>query len=395
MPKIVALLRRAFLWDYISGNAAKLIPTTLTPDIVRERYDIHIAGDNFACFIIKADCAEPGLFDEEIANTLEQLLTAELLTFGGDAFVYRDGGVFYAVLCADRATAISANSGGNEILSCLSEPLDENVTLTGAVASVDRLGEIGNTLTALRSSVDERIIYGAGKMYRLHPERFSSNSRQFAAELSDWYRPALANAMDSIRPNAVEVVVVDVFTRLRRISLLNPTEFYLAARELTERAKLATAYCEAELALDFDVLSELIDNMNTVPELEQLLTGSLTAISGKYQNMLAAEGARPVRNAKKYIDEHYREKTTIQVVANEVGLNTTYLSDLFKKQTGQTIIEYVTSIRINAAKELLRTTDLTAPLVAEAVGYRDIKHFNDIFQRTAGVTPGKFRRLYK
>ena len=62
-----------------------------------------------------------------------------------------------------------------------------------------------------------------------------------------------------------------------------------------------------------------------------------------------------IRMAKLYISEHYREQITLESVAGFIGLNETYLSTVFKKQVGKSLVDYLTSIRIRHAKELLVT----------------------------------------
>ncbi len=104
---------------------------------------------------------------------------------------------------------------------------------------------------------------------------------------------------------------------------------------------------------------------------------------------------RPITDAKRYIQQHYREALRLEDVSSAVGFNATYFSTLFKKETGQNFVDYLTELRINKAKELLSGDDLSVQDVAEMVGYRDLKYFSKLFKKVTGVSPSDYKKLYR
>ena len=82
-------------------------------------------------------------------------------------------------------------------------------------------------------------------------------------------------------------------------------------------------------------------------------------------------------------------------VSSAVGFNATYFSALFKKETGQNFMDYLTELRINKSKELLYVDSLSIQDVAEMVGYRDMKYFSRLFKKVTGVSPSDYKKLYK
>ena len=104
---------------------------------------------------------------------------------------------------------------------------------------------------------------------------------------------------------------------------------------------------------------------------------------------------RPITEAKRYIQQHYREALRLEDVSSAVGFNATYFSTLFKKETGQNFMDYLTELRISKAKELLCGDKLSVQDVAEMVGYRDLKYFSRLFKKAAGVSPSDYKKLYK
>lgn len=97
--------------------------------------------------------------------------------------------------------------------------------------------------------------------------------------------------------------------------------------------------------------------------------------------------------AKRYITEHCEDaELSLAEVAEHVGLNEKYFTNRFTKETGETFSSYVTALRMQKAKELLKTTTFKIYEISEMVGYRNVEHFNRVFKKLNGVTPAQFRK---
>ena len=102
-----------------------------------------------------------------------------------------------------------------------------------------------------------------------------------------------------------------------------------------------------------------------------------------------------VAQVKKYIEEHYAEKITLQEVADAVGMSRTYLASLFKQETGMTILNYVTDVRLEKAREYLLHTSMKIYEITHAVGYEDNIHFSKLFKEKYGLGPMEYKRRIK
>lgn len=102
--------------------------------------------------------------------------------------------------------------------------------------------------------------------------------------------------------------------------------------------------------------------------------------------------ADPISRAVQYIRTHYRDDISLTQVAAEFSLSPAYFSRLFLKHTGSSFRHYLIWVRIEAAKFLLRESDLPVGHIAEAVGYQDSNHFSVRFKRSTGVSPNQYRR---
>ena len=98
-----------------------------------------------------------------------------------------------------------------------------------------------------------------------------------------------------------------------------------------------------------------------------------------------------VNKAIQYIQTHYKENLSLDSVAKEIDLSSPYLSSLFSRILGTTFINYVQSVRIQKAKELLCSTTMKVYEIAYSIGYDDEKYFSQVFRKTEGITPSQFR----
>lgn len=104
---------------------------------------------------------------------------------------------------------------------------------------------------------------------------------------------------------------------------------------------------------------------------------------------------KTVRDVQKYIKENYADDITITQLSEMVHLNKSYLGNLFARETGQSINEYIIQVRMEKAKELLLNTPLTAKSVAEKVGYEDERYFYKVFKKATGYTAKEFAKKFK
>ncbi|WP_152395971.1 response regulator [Paenibacillus guangzhouensis] len=98
-----------------------------------------------------------------------------------------------------------------------------------------------------------------------------------------------------------------------------------------------------------------------------------------------------IDNAVTFIQERFREEISLEDVAEHVHLNPHYFSKVFKQQTGETFIDYVTRLRIDKAKVLIGEGQFSLKEVCYLVGYKDPNYFSRVFKKVAKVSPTEYR----
>lgn len=99
-----------------------------------------------------------------------------------------------------------------------------------------------------------------------------------------------------------------------------------------------------------------------------------------------------VNKAKQYIDENYMKELTLDDVSRVVNISSYYFSKVFKEETGENFIDYLTKLRIEAAKNLLKTTNKSMKEIALEVGYSDPNYFSRNFKKYTGKTPTDYAK---
>ncbi|MGG1515607.1 helix-turn-helix domain-containing protein [Paenibacillus oryzisoli] len=111
-----------------------------------------------------------------------------------------------------------------------------------------------------------------------------------------------------------------------------------------------------------------------------------------HNNWLASKNDNPVKQAIRFIEESYMGVCGLAEVAAHVHLNPSYFSNLFKKETGESITGYIQNLRVQKAKLLLKSTDMKIFEISEATGFNDSNYFTHLFNKIAGVSPKEYRK---
>ena len=101
---------------------------------------------------------------------------------------------------------------------------------------------------------------------------------------------------------------------------------------------------------------------------------------------------RMIEQAKEYINEHYtNEEISLNDTAAYVNISPSHFSAVFSRETGFSFIRYLTELRMNKAKELLKCSDLRCSDISAAVGYKDPHYFSYLFKKEHNCSPMQYR----
>ena len=153
-------------------------------------------------------------------------------------------------------------------------------------------------------------------------------------------------------------------------------------------------YCQEAIRLG---VTRFLLKPSKLEELEEAL--SVMTSNLKERNILPedseheenAAGSFIVRNALKYMEDHYSEKLTLSKVAEETFVSQWHLSKLLNRQEEKNFSELLNQIRVEHAKELMKEKAYRIADIAELVGFTDVAHFSRVFKKLEGISANEYR----
>lgn len=170
----------------------------------------------------------------------------------------------------------------------------------------------------------------------------------------------------------------------------NESEFSQTTRTLLKWGaevnlkQLEEAYFNTKV-LDREQYEAMIALLSTFAEHLATISNSIALEESETDPLLVA-------NAKKYIQERYQEQLSLDDAAKAVNASTRHFCKVFKQATGITFTDYLSRVRVEKAKAMLRNPNLRVSEIAFAIGFESISQFNRSFKRVVGQTPTDYRR---
>jgi two-component system response regulator YesN len=159
--------------------------------------------------------------------------------------------------------------------------------------------------------------------------------------------------------------------------------YYLTFRVMAKYKKILPPESYID---DIIKATDIFQLESIISELLQFAKRSFTDSGKKY--------SAHITDTISYIQEHLTENLSLEILAQNVHMNDTYLSRTFKKESGYSIIEYITMLRIEKAKELLANKNILTYEISEQIGFSDPSYFSLLFKKYTGMSPKEYRHQF-
>lgn len=167
------------------------------------------------------------------------------------------------------------------------------------------------------------------------------------------------------------------------------TDMYFTAVSMLE----GLGYENGELAKYCGEIRDINKVLSSVESNKEYLKKVLTTAIDLREAVSQKKYHSILEEAKNYIQQHFDDANiSLNSVAASVNLSPNHFSSIFSQEMGKTFVEYLTSVRMEKAKELLRTSSLKSAEIAYAVGYKDAHYFSYLFKKNLNCTPKEYRQ---
>lgn len=155
---------------------------------------------------------------------------------------------------------------------------------------------------------------------------------------------------------------------------------------------LQQAGCDIQQVTNEDK-HERLYRMRSLSELERWLVQELfPAVKAQLQKDVVSKQARTVQQVTQFVQERIQDELSLQMVADHFKLSVSYLSKIFKEESGRTFSEFVLELKMTKAKQWLEHTETPIKEISDRLGYSSVQNFNRTFKTWFNVPPGEFRK---
>ena len=369
-------------------------------DIVAEAYNVLI-------FTMNCDEDFSGQRDEYSSWEAESLELLENFFAGhSSAMLFRSNIFSYGVLLKGQRETIEENTRAcvDEIRKILSRQDGRREWFLAVGQSVERLSQIQKSYHTASRALSQRYLYDENILYYDEMETMEHPGGQAETEDNAYLQKVDVNALNPA-----------ILQKFLSNGLQEEAEnfvkdyFYAIGQEPMESLVFRNYVI---LNVRFSVISFIKGLGCDTNEMESADTEEVLAESGKNMESAIAYAKKMIsqaieirdqnsgnknrsilKTAVDFIDSHYMEEDiSLNTVANVANVSANHFSALFSQNMGQTFIEYLTTLRMNKAKELLRCTGMRSSEIAGEIGYKDAHYFSYLFKKTQGMTPSDYRK---
>ena len=165
-------------------------------------------------------------------------------------------------------------------------------------------------------------------------------------------------------------------------------DIFYCIQEFLKRIKVELSDIP-EQAVNIQMVPKVIGNVEMTKEyLKEEFRIALQARDGVSQDRYGSV----IRDAKNFIREHFNQgDLSLNQIAAHIGVSPSYFSSIFKQETGQNFVEYLTQVRMERACELLKCTSYRTAEIGEQVGYNDAHYFSAAFKKAMGQSPKDYK----
>lgn len=211
-----------------------------------------------------------------------------------------------------------------------------------------------------------------------------------------FYRAVASGDLDTVRQNCRQKRFLDsegvgVLSRNPVTNL--KYHFVITTAMITRLCKQNGMELELAYGLS-DFYIQKLDDIHTIQGIQNLHDKMVMNYTEKMRNICRKDtNSKHINICKEYIYAHIKERITIEDLADELGVSASYLSRLFKRETGNSVSDYIREQKIEMAKNLLRYSDYSMIDIANRLAFSSQSHFIQRFRESVGMTPKKYRDL--
>lgn len=279
----------------------------------------------------------------------------------------------------------------NTILSKINEYLigfERYRATIGVGNEKSELNDIKISINEARYTIEKRLSIGINRVIYFEDLNRVNLSNEYV-DIMNEYNDELKRSMESFDIEKIKYILSEIF---RKISDGQNEDMVY---QIYDRIYgLFKDYSDEKIEEEYRDILSLLNSCCNLSDCKKVILKYVLDCLEYIKSKSEGQVLKPIRTMISYIKDNYREKITIEDMAEIVDLNPIYLGSLFKKEIGLNFSSYLIKVRIDAAKSLLIETNYTIAAIGSEVGYKDTRYFSQLFEKTVGIKPALYRKIH-
>ena len=392
-------LRRHFISSYIFDGRKLLNRHINSVEAINEEYQMNFSDDIYRALFIKIDTLDNSNYEIDIIlNKIKEISETYLMNFGNEQIsVLMHSGIIFILNYQnqDEEKFFQKIEG---LYAALEKNIDifEVLKITiGISACATQINDIQQCIITAGDAIRYRIVLKQQNIifYDRYQYETVSIEKIFTSLRKELFQTYLKNN----NRDGIKKLLFDMRIDMKQIINVSPVVLYYLLDDVKNEALNVIKENVDELEESkniFTIFSEKIDHSISSDDLWNNMEILLNDCMNILEKELKKKQTKPIRIIKEFVEEHYAEPISLELIADKVNLSVNYVSAVFRKETGVNFTDYLTAKRMEQAMDMLRKTDLPIKDIAERVGYTDVRYFSKLCKKTLGMKPTEYRKLY-
>lgn len=306
---------------------------------------------------------------------------------------YKNGEFVALLSIPEEGAAEEAGRSNAESAEPLLAAIRRYLNLDASIGLSGRFGDSSGFKPAFRQA-KEALQYafyrGLGQIFRYDPDFFAMAGAPLFDKKDEEEMERCAETGDR---DGLERLAVSIFARLEACRCYRNQDIGLFMEIVHAVKRIAARHgapwesiCPSSAPIHVELLRQ-----ETIADMRAWFAALFASFAEALMKAGREKYREEVRKLIVYMKSHYADNLSLNGAAAIAGMSPSYLSSIFKRETGRSFVEFLTAIRMEKAAELLCRTDLPSYLIAEKVGYDNINYFGRAFKKEKGVSPSQYR----
>ncbi len=329
------------------------------------------------------------LYSFAVKNIVEE-------TFASNNPVFYDSkGRIIAIYCFNSMFSFSENhSIIYKLLYILKTNVNYHLNIQVTTAKGSFVNELNNLYMSYNEAVlalESKYIYGKDNIYDIQDIKSVETNLIYPHDSYIKFMDAVKSTNSDLIRQAASLIVLSLKKKSNITSANIKIVFIDIITSLLKQLTITKESSSSVLEQGVSLFKQM-EKLSTLEELANATTEFAINVANEISKSIERNNSSIIGKVIEYISENYNsDSISLSSSAEYVNVNASYLSTLFKKEMNQNFIDYLNSIRINKAIELLQTTDLRTYEVAYSTGFSNPHYFSILFKKLVGISPSKFK----